>query len=757
MKKLNKGFLFSICLFSFFLLLLTQCREKLKPASENYIWKNVQIVGGGFVDGIIFHPKEKNLRYARTDMGGAYRWNEEEKKWQPITDWISYKDKNLMGIESIAIDPNNPERVYLACGTYTPDPNCAILRSDDRGKTFERFNVPIRFGGNQNGRGNGERMMVDPNDGNIIFLGTRKQGLWKSIDRGAKWDSIKTFPDIKPKDNSKENSWENPNAGIVFVVFDPSSGGNGKASSIIYAGVSLMDQANFFRSKDGGNTWEAIPGHPQQYRPTHAIFSPDGMMYITYGDSPGPSRMTNGAVWKLDTKTGKWKDITPDKPDQKRQFGYAGVSLDASDPKTVIVSTYNRYDAGGDEIFRSKDGGETWKGVFANGGSFDYSKAPYVKPTGIYWLFDIEINPFNPDHAIFTTGYGGHETFNLTDLDKGQATLWHCMATGIEETVPLELLSPPKGAQLITAIGDYGGFVHWDLDKPSPEGNFTNPHFGNTDGVACAELKPEIIVRVGIGSHQVEGGNIGYSLDGGKTWKPARPPRENSKHGHIAVSADGNTWIWAPASLWNPKDSVFYTKDKGETWNVITSLPMNTRVIADKVNPDKFYAIDLFDDKFFVSTDGGETFKAKPLNLPDGKVTGERWSRGDSRGGQDRLYAMPDREDDIWMAAYHGLYHSTDGGNSFTKMNDIAEMHGFGYGKEAPGGNYPALYMIGVVKGVHGFYRSDDQAKSWVRINDDEHQWGLVLHITGNPKKYGRVYLGTHGRGALYGDPADHL
>ena len=33
-------------------------------------------------------------------------------------------------------------------------------------------------------------------------------------------------------------------------------------------------------------------------------------------------------------------------------------------------------------------------------------------------------------------------------------------------------------------------------------------------------------------------------------------------------------------------------------------------------------------------------------------------------------------------------------------------------------------------------YRSIDTAKSWVRINDDQHQWGLVLHITGDHKEY---------------------
>ena len=33
-----------------------------QPTSVPYTWKNVQIVGGGFVDGIIFHPTEKGIK-----------------------------------------------------------------------------------------------------------------------------------------------------------------------------------------------------------------------------------------------------------------------------------------------------------------------------------------------------------------------------------------------------------------------------------------------------------------------------------------------------------------------------------------------------------------------------------------------------------------------------------------------------------------------------------------------------------------------
>jgi hypothetical protein len=109
-----------------------------------------------------------------------------------------------------------------------------------------------------------------------------------------------------------------------------------------------------------------------------------------------------------------------------------------------------------------------------------------------------------------------------------------------------------------------------------------------------------------------------------------------------------------------------------------------------------------------------------------------------------------------WLASFDGLYHAslhTGGGVSY-RMPDVTEIHAFGFGKAAPGNSYPALYLVGTISGQAGIFRSDDEAKNWVRINDDAHQWGLVLQIAGDPRIYGRVYVGTHGRGILYGDPA---
>src|SRR5689334_1364573 len=62
-------------------------------ASGNYTWKSVTMLGGGFVTGVVMSTAERGLAYARTDVGGAYRWNHQSKSWFPITDQLGRKDQ----------------------------------------------------------------------------------------------------------------------------------------------------------------------------------------------------------------------------------------------------------------------------------------------------------------------------------------------------------------------------------------------------------------------------------------------------------------------------------------------------------------------------------------------------------------------------------------------------------------------------------------------------------------------------------------
>ncbi len=730
--------------------------------TANYEWKNVPIVGGGFVDGFICHPNTPNVRYCRTDMGGAYRWEESQKQWIPLLDWVSNQESNLQGVESIALDPSDANRVYMACGTYTHQQG-SILRSADGGKTFQRTDVPIAMGGNENGRGNGERMMVDPDNPDIIYFGTRQDGLWRSKDGGANWERVNSFPDVQEQvDPSDRRSYFNRGSGIIAVVFAKSNNKAKKAKSTvpsdIYVAVSLRDRESVFVSHDAGESWEAVNGQPTALRPTHMVLAGDGNLYITYADSPGPSQMTDGAVWKYNTVKKTWQDVSPISipKGEKASFGYAAVAVDRRNPQHVIVSTHylgSKRGYSSDEIFRSTNAGKSWTPLFTHGYKYDHTLAPYTKMAPLHWMFDIEIDPFNSDHAMFTTGFGGWETFNLSDAEKeGEPIVWSIVSKGIEETVPLELYAPPAGAHLLSGVGDYGGYTHFDLNNPSPTGAHHTPDFGNTDAVTGAWHRPELMLRAGvIFNHLKDVPPISYSEDGGKTWKGCdTAPEKGAEHGHVAMASDGKTWIWTPE-----RRDAYYTTDKGKTWTKCVGLPIGIKVVADKENAQHFYAVDVRGNMLYVSNDAGKTFEAKKLNLhlTTGNRANQREDRGDNRGGQDRVYAVPGHDGELWLAAYDGLYRCQVGETVDCKqMNHVRNIIGFGLGAaKENGSNYPTLYLIGTIDGQYGFFRSDDEARSWVRINDDLHQFGKVLHIIGDMQEYGRVYIGTHGRGIITG------
>jgi photosystem II stability/assembly factor-like uncharacterized protein len=731
--------------------------------SEKYEWRNVIIGGGGFVTAIVTHPAQKGLMYARTDVGGAYRWDSSAQKWIPITDWIGMADINLTGIESLALDPSDPNRVYLAAGIYSnpQSGNGAILRSPDQGQTWQRTDMPLKMGGNEAGRFNGERLAVDPNDGKILFFGSRRDGLWKSGDYGATWNQVKSFPTtgkIPAPTNNFSASTNRPRynfppqqVGIVFVQFDPGSGARGNLTPVIYAGVSILE-TNFFCSTNGGVTWQTVSGEPNGLRPNHAVLASDGMMYLTYGKESGPNSMNDGAIWKFNTKNGGWTNITPVKPaDFGQPFGYGDIAVDAAHPNAIVATTFCHWWPH-DEVFRSTNGGASWFPLLDKA-ELDHSFAPYTEDIKPHWMGGIQIDPFDSNHVLFTTGFGIWSCTNLTDADSGKSTHWFFADDGLEETVPLDLISPPAGAHLLSALGDIDGFKHDDLNVSPREGMFkAPPHFVTTESLAFAAKNPGFIVRAGMtrgrGDNETHGA---YSSDGGETWTAfATDPTESTGGGTIAVSADGKIIIWTPR-----RSAAYFSRDNGLTWTACGNLDHGFSVTADSVNPNRFYTFDSPSGKFYVSTNGAADFIAANSGLPVAERFGNGFGAG-SEGGI--ICATPENEGDVWISFRNtGLFHSTDSGATFSKSGSVQQAYSLGFGKAAPGKNYPALYLIGKVAEVQGVFRSDDVGATWTRINDDQHQFGWISHVTGDPRIYGRVYFATGGRGVIYGEPAESL
>src|SRR5215468_10239451 len=725
----------------------------LAQTTETYTWRNVAIGGGGgFVPGIVFNTTEQNLLYARTDIGGAYRWDPVAGRWIPLLDWVGFDDWNLTGVDSLATDSVDPNRLYIAAGTYTNEftsQNGAILRSTDRGNSFQRTNLPFKVGGNMPGRSMGERLAIDPNRNSILYLGARSgNGLWRSTDSGATWARVTSFPVAGTYVQDPSNSYTADIIGVVWVTFDRRTGTPGNTTQTIYVGVA--DKGNsVYRSTDGGATWAAVPGQPTGFLPHHGVLASTGMLYITYSDGAGPYDGQKGDVWRFDTSNGTWTMISPiPSSSADDYFGYGGLTVDAQNPNTLMVAALNSWWP--DTIlFRSLNGGATWTRIWDftsyPNRSFRYlqnitaapwltfnanPQLPEITPKLGWMVGDLEIDPFNSNRMMYGTGATIYGCDDLTTWDTGGQIHLSVKALGIEETAVLDLISPPSGAPLLSGLGDICGFRHNSLTASTTM--MGSPTFISTTSLDYAELSPNFIARVGNANAGTN--RSGFSFDGGTSWfQGSTEPGGVTGGGTVAAAANAGRVVWSPAGA-----QVNFSTNNGSSWTQSAGIPSGARVGSDRVNPMKFYGF--ANGTFYVSANGGANFTAAATGLPSNS----------------KFKAVPGREGDIWLAgAEGGLWRSTNSGASFTRVTSVEEANTIGFGMAAPGQNYMALYSSAQVNGVRGIFRSTDAGATWVRINDDQHQYGSTdAAITGDPRVFGRVYISTNGRGVIYGEPS---
>lgn len=729
--------------------------------SQPYVWRNVQIVGGGFVPGIVYNPSEPGLVYARTDIGGAYRLDTATGKWIPLADSLGWDDWNLTGIVSLATDPVDSNNVYLAAGTYTNSwttQNGAILRSSNRGATWQRTMLPFKLGGNMPGRGCGERLVIDPNDSNILYLGAPSgNGLWKSTDHGVTWSRVNSFPVVGTYREGTDE-YLGDIQGITWVVFDPRTGAPGSATQTIYVGVAETAGPSVYRSTNGGVTWSAVPGQPTGYLPHKGVLDPvNDYFYIATSDNGGPYGGGAGQVWRLQVSTGAWTDISP-MALADVYFGFSGLTIDRQNTNVLMVTGYSSWwpDT---HIWRSTNNGTTWTRIWDwtryPNRSFRYtqniSAAPWLywgggsvggREAEVYpklgWMTEsLEIDPFNSNRMLYGTGATVYGSDNLTTWDSGGQITIKVKAVGIEETAIQEIVSPPSGPQLFSGMYDIYGFTHTNVDVV-PTAFFSNPQFA-TISIDFAELSPNIVWRAGDGDSANGIKSAAYSTNSGSSWTAVRAePSGTTNGGTIAVNANGTRVVWSPTGA----SGTYFTTNNGRNWTLSSGVPAEVQVLSDRVNPNKYYAFK--NGTFYVSTNGGASFTATvTIGLPSSAL----------------VEAMAGHEGELWLAGgsstgLYGMWRSSNSGTSFIQLANVQEADNVGFGKAAAGQPFMAVFTSAKIDGVRGIYRSDNAGATWVRINDDEHQYGWTgKAITGDPRIYGRVYLGTNGRGILYADP----
>jgi hypothetical protein len=717
-------------------------------------WTSVKWGGGGYVTGLIYHPTSANVLYARTDIGGAYRWNQATSSWTPITDGLGFSgaESRFHGIESIALDPNNDQLVYMVTGMYTFEGNGRIYISSDRGTTWTHYDLPFSLGGNNPGRALGERLMVDPNKPSTLFFGSRTAGVWKSTDSGHTWAQVTSLSSVVMTADQIKAS--NGGMGVETIVFDTGTKGSGTATQAIYVAISpdYVSAAgltsNLYKSTDGGASWQPVSTPTTGYIP-HMVRAADGMLYVPFSQGPGPAVAGPAKLYKFDGTT--WTLLA-----SNDNAGYGGLSVYGSGSTARIALGVSNTWGSGQVVQLSDNGGSSWREIEQG--------MPHTPAGGAGgWVDDIEIDPSNRDHISHISGGGILET-----KDASSATpSWSGNVVNLEETATQAIVTPPAGAsyKFVNSAGDIGTWVQTDLAATPTKTPFNNWSNGNSADVLWSD--PTYIV--GSGVQNLTDTAFGFwSGDGGTTWAnfatlPSGAAANHASAGSIVTTARNNV-IWAPA---NSVPS--YSTNNGGSWTA-TNLPAlpavgwdrGYRLVVDRKNPSKVYAYDSAGvpwnnttGKVYVSTDGGHNFTLSQGSVSANLAPNAYWTTS--------MVVNPNVEGDLWLADGNAVYHSTNSGASWTKLNGFATVAANGstgqlqgasviaLGKAKAGSSYSAaVYVVGTMNGQWGVFRSDDAGATWTRFNDDAHQFGGIGVMAADWNTYGRIYVTGTGRGIVY-------
>lgn len=676
--------------------------------AEEYFWDNLPVGGGGYVTGIAIHPSDKNLMYIRTDVGGAYSWDPVKKRWLQMLNWVGPHNDNLIGVDGMALDPGNPDRIYLALGQRISGEG-GIFRSTDKGITWSKLFTAFYEGNGREARWTGECIAVDPNNSSVIYAGTRLNGLYRSMDDGKSWTRVADVP----------NGYTGTNpTGVRTVVFDPGVKLHG-VSSGIYVGVP---GSGIFKSTDGGSTFSHMTGSPLNPARMQVV---NNELFITHS---GGVVLYSGNVWQ---------NITPSAGNGRN---FVGLAVSPSDNNKIIVA--ERYGSFYNPIYKTTNKGSSWTLINSGAGAYNrnvtvpwWSSSRFSSATSAFAMV-----PGTAGELYYTDWFGVWHTPDVW----ASKTDWHTIVSGHEETVVLTLVAPPSGALVYSGMADNFGFRHlavsgYPLKKLYP----LNEGFS----IAVCELFPSNIAILGSTSWSGDPTRLSISDNYGETWTDRILPA-GTLLGKIAVSSvDPDKMIYVAGA-----GAAYYSTDRGTSWNICQGAPdaairltdiwnKDFAIAADLVNGNKFY---LFKSGILYSTVNG----------------GASWSAANTSpipnfAGYLNVVATPGKEGEVWISLdENGLWKTTDGGKTLTQISFFTRATLFAWGAPAPGTNLPTAYCYGVNNGKWGLYRSTDMAKKWVQINDDKQQFPSgAKALAGDRQTFGRVYLGSGGCGIFYGHP----
>ncbi|HEX3463312.1 MAG TPA: hypothetical protein VHS78_04550 [Candidatus Elarobacter sp.] len=660
-------------------------------------WRSIGPFRGGRTVAATGVPGRPHEFYIGAVNGGVFKSTDAGRTWKPVFD-----DQPSASVGAIAVAPSAPDTVYVGSGESRQRPDLAvgdgIYKSTDGGAHWAHLGLRD---GQQIGK-----IAVDPRDPNRLYVAVMghpygpnaERGVYRSTDGGATFERV-LFTD--------------ENTGAFEVTIDPSDARTLYASlwSARQSPWETTDGGSFrrtpsgsglYKSADGGTTWKRLEGGlPTQEqgvgRISVSVAASDAKRVYAFADAP-----KRGGVYRSDDAGATWAFVNGTDRVAERGDDLATVGADPKNRDVVYVtntSTYVSADAGKTfEPLRGAPGGDDYQSVWINpddprivllgsdqgaivtlnGGAtwsswYNQSTAQFYHvitddrfpyrvyggqqesgSAGVLSRGNDGAITFREWHPVGTEEYGyvAPDPLHPDVVYGGKVSRWDARTGQTREvgpvvswrgnpqyrfrrTAPLAFSPVDKhtlylGANVVFSSPDYG--AHWnvispDLTRPSPA---TPPNLGVFAQTAAAQRPHRgVIYALGLSPRDArviwagtDDGLVWRTADGGKHWTNVTPPGAGD-WAKISI-VDASPFDAASAyvavnrfRLDEQRPQLFRTHDGGKTWTEIDrgieAAPTNV-VRADPAQRGVLYAGT--ERGVWVSFDDGASWSSLRLNLP---------------------------------------------------------------------------------------------------------------------------------------------
>lgn len=329
---------------------LTCVAVKAQINSATFGMMEARQIGPGTMSGRISAiegvAEDGKTIYIGTAGGGVWKTTNAGASFKPIF------DKYCQSIGAIAINQKNPKIIYVGTGESNMRNSVSIgnglYKTTDAGDNWNRIGLDSTE--------KIAKIAINPNNPDVVYVAapgplwadSKHRGLYKTTDAGKTWEKI---------------LYINEKAGVADVAIDPTNPETIYASSwefrrLPYLFNSGGNGSGMYKSTDGGKTWKeltnGLPAKPfGRIAFTLAPSAPQNMVAIVEAKETGLYISADGGE--------SWKKQSATLNVVSRPFYFSTIVVDPKDPKRVYRPAYSfSYSNDGGYSFAEASGDGGW-------------------------------------------------------------------------------------------------------------------------------------------------------------------------------------------------------------------------------------------------------------------------------------------------------------------------------------------------------------------------------------------------------------